>query len=76
MFRLTGDRLLLDILRRWEVGGIAADIYSIWVLVHTNPINLHDRRENNVLKIDETEVRGHAQVNEDVLSGVVSRRTH
>ena len=67
MFRLTGDRLLLDILRRWEVGGIAADIYSIWVLVHTDPINLHDRRENNVFEIDETKVERHSEVKDDVL---------
>ena len=61
------DNALLDVSLGREVRRVTAEVDVVGVLVHTNPINLHDRRENNVFEIDETKVERHSEVKDDVL---------
>ena len=61
-------RLPFDVLCRRKVNRIAADIYRIRILIHTDPVNLHHSRERQMLKVDETEVLGKPQVDDEVLS--------
>ena len=59
--------LLVDIRGGREVLGITANVEVVRVLVDTNPIYAHSRREGQVLEIDITEVPRHSQVNNDIL---------
>lgn len=58
---------LVDISRGGEVVRITANVDLVGVLVDSDVVDLHGRRENEMLKIDETEVPGHAQVDDEVL---------
>lgn len=59
--------LLIDVCLSREVLGITADVDVIGVLVDTDVVDLHSCRESQVLKIDESEVPGHPQVDDEVL---------
>lgn len=58
---------LVDVGLSWEVRRVATDVDVVRILINANPVDLHDGRERQVFEVDEAEVRGHAQVGDDVL---------
>lgn len=71
--------VLVDVLGRRKPDRVAANVNRVCRLIHTDPIDAHGRREGEVLEVDEAEVLGHAEVQDEVLSAlisfIVSRRT-
>ena len=63
------DNALLDVSLGREVRRVTAEVDVVGVLVHTNPIHLHEGREYQVLVVDESEVLRQTQVHDDVLDG-------
>lgn len=62
----------VDICLGREIFGITAKIDVVRVLVDSNVVDLHCRGELQVLNIDETEISGHAQVDDEILEVKVS----
>ena len=60
-----GD-IRIDIRFRGEVFGVAPVVDIRWVLIYTDVVDLHGRRESEVVEIYWTEVEGHAEVGDDV----------
>lgn len=69
----TGKNLLLDVSRGREIRGVATNVDVVRILVNTDVVDLHRGWESQVIKIDITEVPGHAQVDDKVLSGFMSK---
>lgn len=64
---ITEGSLLVDIRCRGEIVRIATPILVARVLVYTNIVHAHSRREWQMVDIDETEVLRHSQVHDEVL---------
>ena len=61
--------VLVDVGSRREINWIAANVLVARVLVHTDVVDLHRRRECQVFKIHGAEVTRHSQVHDEILQG-------
>lgn len=57
---------LVDVGGRGEVRGVTANVLHIRVLVHPNPVDLHDGRECEMVQVDVAEVPRHAKIGDEV----------
>lgn len=64
----TDAHVLVDISCGREICRVTSDVLAIWILVHTNIINLHGRRELKIVEVWPLESFGHTQVHDDVLN--------
>ena len=63
---MLGIDLRIDVIRRREVVRIAAIIDPVRVLIDSDVVDLHLRREGEVVQVDVTEVKRHAKIGDDV----------
>ena len=66
--------VLADVGLGREVRWFAADVLPPFRLIHTHVVNLHVHRERYVFKINETEVFGHSQIDDNILEQVFNDR--
>ena len=69
-----GEGVLLDICGGREAGWIASNVDCVWILVDSDVIDTHRRREREQVVLDRAEALGNAQVHDEVLRGRTSAR--
>lgn len=66
--KLERDNERFDVLRRRVIRRVTADILLIFVLIDTDPINTHGCGQDQVLKVNATEIKRESKVGNDVLT--------
>jgi len=64
---VVGGGVFVNVVGGGVAAWITANIDTIRMLIHSDPINEHMHREFNVGKVDVTKVFGQAQVGEEIL---------
>jgi hypothetical protein len=70
---MLNEYVLVDIVSGREIFRVASDIMVIFRLIDPNPIHKHCCREDQTLKVQGTELGGHAQVDDHVLYATMSK---